>query len=206
MVSYGLVDADYETRLRAAAGTVDGPVYMLSLARFRSGSGQVFGRESSRDPDSRYVPIPLLTTVGASLCFVADVLAGSGGWQRVGVIRYPTRRAFLALNDRSDTRDWNATKERRAERAIMLGLVPVAGLPGDLSERVLIEVWHGPTPPQLTAGSPTEFEVEGTYIGDGRQWSGVRYTAIDPGTALPLEPARFGYLAVLVEPVIERWI
>jgi hypothetical protein len=204
--AYGAVDADYDMRLRAAADSGDGPVYMLSLAQFWSGSGQLFGRESSRDPDSRYVPIPLLTAVGASLCFVADVVAGSDGWERVGVIRYPTRQAFIALNGRSDTRDWNATKERRAERAIMLGLVPTGGLPSELSQRVLLEVWQGPAPEPIAAGTATEFEVEGTYIGDGRQWNGARYTALDPGTALPLEPARFGYLAVLVEPVIERWV
>jgi hypothetical protein len=206
VVSYGLVDADYGLRLRAAASQADGPVYMLSLTRFRRGSGQILGRSSSMDPDSRYIPIPLLSAVDASLCFVADVVAGSGGWDRVGVIRYPTGRAFLELGDRSETKEWNARKEGRTERMIMLGLNPVGGLPVGQHQRVLVEVWHGSVPEPIAAGTATEFEVEGTYIGDGRQWSGARYTAIDPGTALPLEPASFGYLAVLVEPVIERWI
>lgn len=205
MPSYGLVDPGYQMRLREAAGAPDGPLYMLSLARFRPGSGQVFGRESSRDPDSRYIPISLLTAVAASLCFVGDVVAGSGGWDRVGVVRYPTRRAFMALNSRRDTSDWNAAKERRTERAMMLGLVPVSHLPVGLSQRVLVEVWHGPTPPPMAAGPLTEFEVEGTFIGDGRQWSGARYTAIEPGTALPLQPDRFGYQAMLVEPIVEHW-
>jgi hypothetical protein len=206
VISYGLVDADYAMRLRAATSQADGPVYMLSLTRFRRGSGQILGRSSSQDPDSRYIPIPLLSAVDASLCFVADVVAGSGGWDRVGVIRYPTGRAFLDLGDRSDTREWNARKQGRAERMIMLGLKPVGGLPVAQHRRVLVEVWHGSAPEPIGAGPTAEFEVEGTYIGDGRQWSGARYAAIDPGTALPLEPARFGYLAVLVEPVIERWI
>lgn len=206
MLTYGIVDADYGMRLRAVTDQTDGPVYMLSLARFRPGSGQIFGRSSSEDPDSRYVPIALLSAVEASLCFVGDVVAGAGGWDRVGVIRYPTRRAFLELADRSDTRDWNAKKEERAERAIMLGLIPTGDLPAPHSQRVLVEIWHGPTPEPIAAGMATEFAVEGTYIGDGRQWSGARCTALDRGTALPLEQARFGYLALLVEPVIERWI
>jgi hypothetical protein len=205
--SFGLIDPDYQTRLRTvASGDADGPVYMLTLARFRPGSGQVLGWASARDPGSRYVPIPLLTAVGASLCLVADVVAGAGGWDRVGFMRYPTRRAFVTLSDRSEMKDWNATKERRTERVIMLGVVPVAGLPADPAQRALLEVWHGPTPPLMATGAVTEFDVEGTYMGDGRQWSGARYTAIELGTALPLRPARFGYLAVLVEPVIERWM
>jgi hypothetical protein len=179
---------------------------MLSLTRFRPGSGQLLGRSAGQDPDSRYIPIPLLSAVDASLCFVADVVAGSGGWNRIGVIRYPTRRAFLELGDRSDTREWNARKEERTERMIMLGLIPIGNLPVGRSSRVLVEVWHGPALESIAAGAATEFEVEGTFLGDGRQWSGARYTAIDRGTALPLVPARFGYLAVLVEPVIERWL
>lgn len=206
MFSYGLVDADYSTHLRTVADHSDGPIYMLSLIRFRPDSGQIFGRTSGRDPDSRYVPIPPLSAVGARLCFVADVVAGSDGWHRVGAIRYPTREAFVELQARSDIRDFVAMKERRAERLIMLGVLPTGGLPAELSQRILLEVWHGTAPPPIATGTVTEFGVEGTYIGDGRQWSGARYTTIDPGTALPLEPARFGYLAVLVEPVIERWI
>ena len=206
MFTYGLVDADYSTRLRAAADHSDGPIYMLTVTSFRPDSGQLFGRDSILDPDSRYAPLSLFSAVGANLCFMADVVAGLGGWDRVGVVRYPTRRSFMELTDRSDTKEWNAMKQRRADRMILMGLMPSGDLPAAASRRVLVEVWHGPAPEPIAAGAATEFEVEGTYIGDGRQWSGARYTAIDPGTALPLEPARFGYLGLLVEPVVERWI
>jgi hypothetical protein len=179
---------------------------MLTVTSFRPDSGQVLGRGSILDPDSRYAPLSLFSSVGANLCFMADVVAGVGSWHRVGVVRYPTRRSFIELTDRQDTKDWNAMKERRADRMLLMGLVPSGDLPTARSERALIEVWHGPAPQRIADGVMTEFSVEGTYIGDGRQWSGARHTAIDPRTALPLEPARFGYLAVLVEPVIERWI
>jgi hypothetical protein len=202
---YGLLDASYEKQLREA-GEASGALYMLSLTKFRSDSGQILGRSSSRDPDSRYVPIPLLSAVSASLCFVADVVAGSEDFHRVGVIRYPTKHAFVELHDRSDTKEFMARKERRAERLIMLGMSPTGGPPVDRSQLALLEVWLGPSPEPIAAGTVTEFEVEGTYIGDGRHWSGARYTSIEPGTALPLEPARFGYLAALVTPIIERWI
>jgi len=206
VLTYGLVDEDYANRLRTVADDSDGPIYMLTLTSFRPECGQRFGRPSTLDPDSRYAPQGMFSAVGASLCFLADVVAGLGGWHRVGVVRYPTRRSFIELGDREDTKEWNAMKERRADRMILVGLLPSGDLPAAVAQRVLVEVWHGPAPEPIAAGTATEFEVEGTYIGDGRQWSGARYTAIDPGTALPLEPARFGYLAVLVKPVTERWI
>jgi hypothetical protein len=206
VVSYGLVDADYEMRLREITDQADGPVYMLTMTGFRPGCGQLFGRESMLDPDSRYAPLSLFSAVGASLCFMADVVAGQGGWHRVGVVRYPTRRAFIKLGDRRETKEWNSMKEERAVRMIMLGLNPVGSLPVAQHQRVVLEVWQGSAPEPIAPGTATGFEVEGTYIGDGRQWSGARYTAIEPGTALPVEPARFGYVALLVEPILERWI
>jgi hypothetical protein len=199
------VDADYATWLRAAPSDADGPIYMLSLAKFRPNCGQRLGWDSSRDPDSRYIPIPLLSSAGAALCFVADVVAGPADWDRVGVICYPTRRSFVEMSDGHDARDWGSRKERRMTRMTMLGMLPTGDLPAADRQRVLLEIWNGPTPEPVADGPAFAFEVEGTYIGDGRQWSGVRYTSIGPGTALPLEPARFGYQALLLEPVIERW-
>jgi len=50
------------------------------------------------------------------------------------------------------------------------------------------------------------FGVEGTVIGDGRTWSGARYTVIESGTPLPLVKAQAGYQALLLMPAIERWM
>ncbi|MBO0831135.1 MAG: hypothetical protein J2P29_04095 [Actinobacteria bacterium] len=206
MFRYGLVEADYSMRLRAVPGHSDGPIYMLTLTSFRVGGGQILGRSSSQDPDSRYIPLELLSSVGASLCLVADVVAGPGEWDRVGVIRYPSRSRFLELADSPEWKDWCARKERRVRRAIMVGMVPAADLPGDdLSQRTLVEVWHGPAPARIASGHVTEFSIEGTYVSDGRQWSGARFTPLGHGAALPLQPPRFGYQAMLVEPIIERW-
>ena len=205
MFTYGLVDPDYSARLRTAADDSDGPIYMLTLTSFRAGSGQLFGRNYRRDPDSRYGPFALFNAVGARLCFMADVVAGPGGWHRVGVVRYPSRHAFIELTDSSAAREWNAMKQQRAERMILVGVVPSGGLPAAASQRVLVELWHGPTPSLVADGTVTEFDVEGTYIGDGRQWSGARYTVLRPGTALPLQPVKVSYEAVLLDPVFEVW-
>lgn len=205
MFTYGLIDDDYSARLRTVADDSDGPIYMLTLTSFRPASGQLFGRNHRQDPDSRYGPPTLFALVGASLCFMADVVAGPGGWHRVGVVRYPSRRAFIELTDSTEAREWNAMKERRAERMILVALVPSGDLPAASSRRILIEIWNGPTPRAVADGAVTEFEVEGTYIGDGRHWSGARFTILEPGIVLPLQPARFGYDAMLVDPIFETW-
>lgn len=204
--TYGLLDASYHERLAAVPESADGPVYMLTLTSFRPGSGQRSGRNHRSDPDGRYAPPALFGTVGARMCFMADVIASPGGWNRVGVVRYPTRRAFVELTGSSQAEQWNHMKERRAQKMIMVGMVPGGTLPAPLSQRALLELWHGPAPDPPGRGQAAGFEVEGTYIGDGRPWTGARYTVLAPGTALPLQAVRPDYEALLVNPVFEYWV
>jgi hypothetical protein len=205
--SYGLIDADYAMRIRETADHVDGPIYMLGLTRFRPGTDTslrglpAVGREAVTD----YAPIPLLSSVGAALCLAASVVASSPSWDRVGVVGFPSRQSFLELARLRDFRAWHSRKEQAVEHTTVLGTLPTGRLPAAYSQRVLLEVWNGPEPPPLVPGPAATFDVEGTVIGDGRQWSGARYTPIELGTALPLHPARFGYQALLLEPLLERW-
>jgi hypothetical protein len=187
---YGQIDADYAGRLRSTR--TDGPIYMLGLEKLGPSVDQGAARVAShRRADHLYAPIPLLTAAGAALCFAADVVASSGSWDRVAVIGYPTRRSFL---------------EVRLERATVIAMLPAGNLPGPASSgRILLEAWAGRTPALLAEGPATIFDVEGTVIGDGRQWSGIRYTPIESGTSLPLRAATPGYQALLLEPTIERW-
>jgi hypothetical protein len=198
---YGRIDGDYGRRLRSAAA--DGPIYMLGLTKFRPGAGRdAAGRESG----GTYAPISLLAAAGAALCFAAEVVASSGGWDRVAVIGYPSRRSFVQLAYQQSFQDWHLTKDARTERTTVMGMLPAGGLPAQASSgRILLEAWLGPEPQPVAWGQVTAFDVEGTIIGDGRQWSGVRYTAIEPGTTLPLRDVTPGYQALLLEPTIERW-
>ena len=194
MPRYGLINADYALRLRETAEHADGPIYMLALTKLQAGS------ESVAD----YAPIPLLASVGAALCLDASVIASYPAWDRVGVVGYPTRRSFISLAYRREFLDWHAKKAARVERTTVLGTLPTAGLPADDRQRILLEIWNGPEPAALAPGPATSFEVEGTIVGDGRQWSGVRYTSIEPGTALLLPPTSPDHQALLLEPVLER--
>jgi hypothetical protein len=176
---------------------------MLGLEKFRPDVDQGAARGRA---DHFYAPIPLLTAAGAALCFAADVVASSGGWDRVAVIGYRTRRSFVELAYEPQFLDWHAAKQVRLEHTMVIGMLPAGNLPGQASSgRILLEAWTGPQPALLAAGPATLFNVEGTVIGDGRQWSGIRYTPIESGTSLPLRAAMSGYQALLLEPTIERW-
>ena len=205
MPSYGQIDSDYAGRLRSARA--DGPIYMLALEKLRPDLGQDPLRAAAPfGADRIYAPIPILTAAGAALCFAADVVASSGSWDRVAVIGYPTRRSFVELAYEPQFLNWHNAKEVRLERTTVMAMLPAGNLPGPASAgRILLEAWAGPTPAVLTTRTATIFAVEGTVIGDGRQWSGIRYTPIESGTSLPLRAATPGYQALLLEPTIERW-
>jgi hypothetical protein len=207
---YGLIDRDYGLRLRSVAYDGDGRIYMLNLTKFLPGSGLMPGADrlgNGRSHDvGEYAPISLLTAVGATLRLMADVLASSGDWDRVTVVDYPSRRSFLELAERRDFREWHMNKQAGVERTTVVGMLPAREVPADAAGgRILLELWDGPAPPPLAAGPATCFDVEGTVIGDGRNWSGVRYTAIETGTPLPLQRPRADYQALLLEPRIVRW-
>jgi hypothetical protein len=204
---YGLIDSDYGMKL-AASETGD-PIYMLNLMKYRAEAD--YGRSGERgitgkDADCRYAPLDVLLATGASLCFVGDVLASQGGWDSVAVVRYPTRQSFIHMVSRPDFQARHVHREAGMERIIIMGTLPTAGLPAQPStSRILLEVWHGPAPARLVGGQADAFDVEGTIIGDGRRWTGARYTAIEAGTPLPLQPPRSDYQALLIEPRIVRW-
>jgi hypothetical protein len=201
---YGRIDTEYGQHL--ATSQTDEPIYMLSLTKFRPEADDSERGTTGRLADARYAPLALLSTVGATLCFVADVVAGSGDWDQVAVVSYPTRRSFIDIAMRRDFQDWHLAKQAGMDRTAVMGTVPVTKLPDPATKRlVLLEVWNGQAPAQVADGPAVAFDVEGTVIGDGRSWSGARYTTIEPGTALPLQEPRPDYQALLLEPAIEHW-
>src|SRR3974390_3084356 len=116
MPRYGTIDFDYAATMANADPAVDGPVYMLNLMKYRAeadygdpeGGG---GAISGRDADDRYLPVDVLAAIGAAPCFLADVIEASEDWDRVGVVRYPTRRSFIEMQSRTDFKDKHVHKE-----------------------------------------------------------------------------------------------
>jgi hypothetical protein len=181
---------------------------MLNLTRYRPGMPHGWhgiARIIGQDPGGRYAPLDVFAEVGARLCFVADVIASPGNWHRVFVVGYPSRRSFVAMAARHDFMDWHHGMSDAIEEVVVMGVLPIGALPGQSTSWTLLEAWAGPRPAPVAPGPASEFAVEGTLIGDGRERSGVRYTEIEPGTPLPLDPPAPGYDALLLEPTIERW-
>lgn len=207
MPNYGQVDRDYGIRL--AKSDDEGGIYMLNLMKYKDvadygdrGEDGVSGREA----DDRYSPVDVLTDIGASVCFAADVMEGTEDWDRVAVVRYPTRRAFIEMQSRKDFQDKHVHKEAGMDHTIVMGTLPVGGMPdGSVKRgRMLVEVWSGEEPAPVVDGPSATFTVEGTIVGDGRRWTGARYTRLTD-QAPALQGSQHHQL-IVVEPYVQRWV
>ena len=86
-------------KLATTAPDEDGPVWMVNLMKYKEVTEYADGRKSAvsgREADDIYAPVDVLSDIGAQIVFVADVdqqlLGDSPIWDRVAVVKYPTRR------------------------------------------------------------------------------------------------------------------
>jgi hypothetical protein len=206
MPRYGQVDRDYGLRLATWDEATDGPVHMCNLMKYRAEAD--YGDEgergvSGRDADDRYAPVDVLRAIGAQVCFTADVLEASEDWDRIGVVRYPTRRSFIEMQSRDDFKAKHVHKDAGMDHTIVLGTHPVGALPEVGAARLLLEVWRGDAPPGGDGGAA--FTVEGTILGDGRTWDGVRYRALADDEVVDVSTGSAEHQLLVVRPTIERW-
>jgi len=117
-ISYGIIDRTYAARLEELAAGDDGPVWMVNLMRYRDRAVYADGRDhdlTGRQADDRYAPFGPFRTVGAELVFLSDVdqqLVGDDQeWDRIAVVRYPTRRAFLDMQELPEYVDLHEHKD-----------------------------------------------------------------------------------------------
>lgn len=204
MPRYGTIDEDYVTRLSTWPVAGDGDIYMLNLMAYRDEADYGPDGErgiSGREADDRYAPLDVLAELGANVCFFADVVAASEPWDRIAVVRYPTRRSFIEMQSRPDFQEKHAHKDAGMDHTTIVATLPTDGFPegGDL---VLLEVWDGPTPASVVDGG-SEFLVEGTIIGDGRSWRGARYTRVDDVPDLSAGSDK--HQLVVVRPLVSQW-
>ncbi|MGB0114722.1 MAG: hypothetical protein WBP59_16000 [Ilumatobacteraceae bacterium] len=151
---YGQVDREYGMRLATTPPAEDGPVWMVNLMKYRDVAEYADGRETSfsgREADDEYSPIESLTAVGATPVFFGDVdqqlLGDSPTWDRIGVVRYPTRRSFIEMQSRPEFQASHEHKDAGMEQTIVIGCQPMAHptAPDGLVPVDWADVAHPPT-------------------------------------------------------------
>ena len=214
---FGVEGREYAKRILAMNPEDDGPVWMVNFMHYRAEAAYPDGSRglTGRQADDLYMPIAVLVDIGATVPFLGDVTMqldpNPPKWDRIGVVRYPTRKAFLQMQTRDDFRELLVHKHAGMEATIIAGCQPfdiAEGMRPDPSTWSSLE--HAPTdddgpvvvihlmkfaPGGLSSGMAryqeaagrlvkkygggpvAMFNVEGTIMGDGRQWDQVRFVA-----------------------------
>ena len=150
--SYGQVNKEYAKQMFTTAPDNDGPVWMVNLMKYREEATYADGTKgvSGREADDRYAPVKILRDIGAEIPFFGDVIAtpiGDGTqWDRVGVVKYPTRRSFIEMQNRKDFQEKHEHKDAGMEFTFVIGCQPVSPQPSlrpDPSKWSTLE--HAPT-------------------------------------------------------------
>lgn len=133
MPGYGQVDHNYGMKLATTPPDEDGPVWMVNLMKYKERAEYADGRDtelSGREADDEYTPLGPLAAVGAEIVFVADVedqfLGDEPAWDRVAVVRYPTRASFIEMQTRDDFQQAHQHKEAGMAETIVVGTQPLA--------------------------------------------------------------------------------
>jgi hypothetical protein len=229
---YGQVDRHYGRRLATTPPEDDGTVWMVNLMAYKPLAAYADGNPqglTGREADDRYAPVDILAELGAEVVFVGDVedqlLGDEPRWDRVGVVRYPTRRSFIEMQARPDFRDRHRHKEAGMATTIVMGCQPLDPSVGDgIEQRDWAEVPH---PPSVDDGPVAVLHVNRYHPGGGLDqmaryqrraaevaarhggrigaWFTVEGTIVGDGRAwdevrFNLFPSKAAFLAVVADP------
>lgn len=131
-VRYGTPNTEYAMSMAMMLPEDDGPVWMVNLMKYREVADYADGRESAisgRDADDAYSPLDSLAAVGAAPVFFGDVdqqlLGDETTWDRVGVVKYPTRKAFIDMQSLPSFQKSHHHKDAGMESTIVIGSQPM---------------------------------------------------------------------------------
>lgn len=186
-------EPNFETAARwfQLAADEDGPVWMVNLMKYRAladyGDGESRG-VSGKEADDAYAPLGPLAAIGAVVALHGDVTAQASGdpaWDRIGIVRYPSRASFFAMQERDDFKQQYTHKKAGMEFTIVMGCVPTfvaASAPDGLELVMRVRRFaEGTTPGDDPAGTVpvARFDVDGVILGDKRAWHDVCFDVAD---------------------------
>jgi hypothetical protein len=218
---FGTVDTETAGRWLHLSRDEDREVWMLNLMKYKpvadygdAGGPAISGKEA----DDVYAPTAVLAELGATVPLFGDVIhqvTDDVAWERIGIVRYPSRASFFAMQNRDDFQKQYVHKEAGMETTIVMGCVPAAVADPDEagSGPVVMRVRRfvdGATPGVDPAGvvPVVHFTVDGVILGDGRRWDDVRFDRVD-AAVLPLLADTEGVaeqVVVVVDPLLEDLI
>ncbi len=191
----------------------DGPFWALNLMKYRDvadyGDASDAKKISGREADDAYTPTGPLAAIGAMIAFAADVesiAVGDGtAWDRIGIVRYPSRKAFLEMQQREDFKSKHVHKDAGMEFTIVMSCLPVLPFGGsaDRTPRVELRLSADAISPEPGDGL---YDVEGVIVGDERVWKSASFRwLVDEVKAVahPVTDDRGNYVMVL-KPMIDR--
>jgi hypothetical protein len=195
----------------------DGPFWALNLMRYREvadyGDGATAGR-SGREADDEYAPLGPLEAIGAMVAFHGDVVnqpLGSPVWDRVGIVRYPSRAAFFAMQRRDDFKQQHVHKEAGMAATIVMACIPTSPTSLDATGTLVLTVEPAPARPAASIAEcgvtlVAALDVEGVIVGDDRTWASARFeraahpAAVDAIVAV----AEADAFVLVLDPEIDR--
>jgi hypothetical protein len=202
MPSFGQIDPEYAGHLATCPPEQDGPILMVNFMKYHARAAYKDGSDhglTGREADDAYSPVDVLARIGAVPVYFADVEPG-GAWDRVGIVRYPTRRSFVEMQTRKDFREKYQHKAAGMERTIVCGCLPTGQRAPAPGARVVFELVTAGTP--LSLDRPGQLRVEGTIIGDGRRFAAMAIAWGDDDLVAPT--ASTDRVVAVTRPIEDR--
>jgi hypothetical protein len=215
---FGSIDVETAGRWMQLPPGDDGAVWMLNLMKYKpladygdEGGPAITGKEA----DDVYAPTAVLADLGATVPLFGDVtrLVGDDvAWERIGIVRYPSRASFFEMQTRDDFQKQYVHKKAGMETTIVMGCVPLTVAATDAADRgpLVMRVRRfadGAEPGADPDGvvPVAHFAVDGVILGDGRRWDDVRFDrmADDAVDALADGAGLADQIVVVVDPLIE---
>lgn len=218
--AYGQINFETAGRWLHLPAEDDGHIWMLNLmkyhrvAQYADGNAEAISGEAA---DDKYAPLGPLAAVGAQAAFLASVVdqpAGDPAWDRIGIVDYPTRAAFFAMQERDDFKAQHEHKEAGMEFTIVMGTEPVATGPGTAEDGSLV-LRVRRTTAEGAAADPdgitpvAHFTVDGVILGDERTWNDVRFDRVRPeaiASLVDIAGVEEQVVVVLAEPRVDRLV
>ena len=191
-IGFGEIDMGTVRRWMALDPASDGPVWMVNLMKYRSVARYSDGRDSGltgKEADDAYAPVGPLAAIGAMVALHGDVTGQAAGeplWDRIGIVRYPSRRSFFEMQQRDDFKRQYVHKEAGMDFTIVMGCRPetvVGAAPAGRPLVMRVRRWAPgarPEPDPEGTVPVARFGVDGVVIGDQRRWDDVCFDIPGP--------------------------